>query len=100
MDVGNVRALAAFCQLQDKWASPKLRALSEKWMCFANSFCPFLVRLRNMGMDGGSNGQPRGHSSNCLRCIVGVKLADCHRLEIIHEQCCTYSLKLMNGGPN
>eukprot|EP00955_Chlamydomonas_euryale_P100161 365263-Chlamydomonas_euryale.AAC.24 len=32
---------------------------------------------------------------NCLRCIVGVKLTDRHRLETICEQCGTSSLELM-----
>eukprot|EP00955_Chlamydomonas_euryale_P082291 363696-Chlamydomonas_euryale.AAC.6 len=33
--------------------------------------------------------------SKCLRRIVGMKLMDRHRFEIIHEQCGTSSLELM-----
>eukprot|EP00955_Chlamydomonas_euryale_P054527 355849-Chlamydomonas_euryale.AAC.1 len=34
-------------------------------------------------------------NSNCLRCIVGVKLTDRRRLETICEQCGMSSLELM-----
>eukprot|EP00955_Chlamydomonas_euryale_P118424 366540-Chlamydomonas_euryale.AAC.8 len=59
MDIRNVRALAAFRQFQDMWASPKL---SNKQKGTAHLIAHFLVRLRNVDMDGGSHGQARSHS--------------------------------------
>eukprot|EP00955_Chlamydomonas_euryale_P118021 366512-Chlamydomonas_euryale.AAC.22 len=53
-----------------------------------------LSYLQNVDMDGGSDGQTRGHSF-CLRRIVDMKLMDRHRLETIREQCGTSLLELM-----
>jgi len=62
MDVRNVRALAAFRQFQDIWASPKLSS-KQKMDVYRTFVLPiFFVRLRNVDMDAGSDGQARGHS--------------------------------------
>eukprot|EP00955_Chlamydomonas_euryale_P070851 360874-Chlamydomonas_euryale.AAC.16 len=61
MDGRNVRALDAFRQFQDIWAGSKLIISNNgcvPHICFAH----FLVRLRNVDMDRGLDGQARGHS--------------------------------------
>eukprot|EP00955_Chlamydomonas_euryale_P100239 365270-Chlamydomonas_euryale.AAC.22 len=58
-------------------------------------FAHFLVWVQNVDMNGGSDGLTRGHSFHRLRCIVGVKLTDRHRLATMREQCGTSSLELM-----
>eukprot|EP00955_Chlamydomonas_euryale_P031597 331650-Chlamydomonas_euryale.AAC.1 len=62
MDVRNVCPLAAFRQFQDIWASPKLSNKQKNGRVPHICFAHFLVRLRNVDMDGGSDGQARGHS--------------------------------------
>eukprot|EP00955_Chlamydomonas_euryale_P012451 134098-Chlamydomonas_euryale.AAC.1 len=82
MDVRNVRALAAFRQFQDMWASPKL-SNKQKWTCTAHLFCPFSYTAETWTWTEVQMGRLEVTHSNCLCRIVGVKLTDRHRLETV-----------------
>ena len=95
MDVRNVRALAAFRQFQDIWASPKL-CTKRKMDVYRTFILPiFLYGCETWTWTEVQMGRLEVTHSNCLRRIIGVKLTDRHRLETIHDQCGTSSLELM-----
>eukprot|EP00955_Chlamydomonas_euryale_P118890 366565-Chlamydomonas_euryale.AAC.7 len=98
MDVQNVRALAAFCQFQDIWASPKLSNKQKMgvYRTFARPI--FLYGCETWTWMEVQMGRLEVTHSYCLRHIVGVKTTDRHRLETIREQCGTSSLELIVCG--
>eukprot|EP00955_Chlamydomonas_euryale_P041347 351960-Chlamydomonas_euryale.AAC.4 len=97
-DVRNVRALAAFCQFQDIWASLKL-SNKQKMDVYHTFVLPsFLYGCATRTWTEVQVGRLEVTHSNCLR-RVGVKLTDRHRLEAIRERCGTSSLELMVRRP-
>eukprot|EP00955_Chlamydomonas_euryale_P103589 365507-Chlamydomonas_euryale.AAC.6 len=87
MDVCNVRALAAFRQFQDIWASPKLS--NKQKMDFYRTF---VLPILSYGCKKWTRmeiqmGRLEVAHSNGLRRIIGVKLMGRHRLETLREQC-------------
>eukprot|EP00955_Chlamydomonas_euryale_P036617 350494-Chlamydomonas_euryale.AAC.24 len=95
MDVRTVRALAAFRQLQDICASPKLSNKPD-----INVYGKFVLPISLYGSETWTwtevqMGRLQVTHFNRLRRMVGVKLTDRHRLETIREQCGTSSMHLM-----
>eukprot|EP00955_Chlamydomonas_euryale_P045597 353185-Chlamydomonas_euryale.AAC.1 len=90
----DVRALAAFCQFQDIWASPKLSNKQKMDMCRTFVLPIFLNGCKTWTWTEMMGRLEVAHS-NCLRSIVGVKLTDRHKFETIRDKCATSSMELM-----
>eukprot|EP00955_Chlamydomonas_euryale_P102296 365410-Chlamydomonas_euryale.AAC.4 len=95
MDVHNFRAQAASRQFQDIWASPKL-SIKQKMDVFCIVMLPIsLYGYKTWTGTEVEKGRLGFTHCNCLRCIVGMKLTDRHKLVTTCEQCGMSSLDLV-----